>query len=62
MPQRPGGDIGGGRARDTYIDCLVACDPIIYLSSVGEDTVPTDRGQRKGADASAGEAGMGAAS
>lgn len=41
---------------DTHIDRLVACNPVIFLPSVGEDTDPTDRGKRKEADASASEA------
>ena len=45
---------GGGRVRYTYVDRLVACDPVIFLASVVEDTDPIDRGKRKEADASEG--------
>jgi hypothetical protein len=41
----------GKQGSDTHVDSLVACDPVIFLASVVEDTNPTNYARRKRADA-----------
>lgn len=49
-------DSEGGQVSDTHVDRFVACDPVIFLANVGENTNSTNRAKKKkGANASTGE-------